>query len=191
MAASAKTGKRPRRKLRGKQSRTHPLNIAANEKRSRALQLRAAGLEFTAIARQVGYADRASAYVAVKHALEEADAVRAERAAHYRDLLLHRLGRLHLPYWQLALGTPQRGAQGQPGYMPAVPPDPKAARMLLKIYDKIAMLMGLDPLKGIAPSESPDDYAKAVREALAEIDEAMPAASETIDADYTVEKDGK
>lgn len=67
-----------------------PRLVRARLRQNRALQLRAAGFSYAAIARELGFGSRASAYKSVKRAL---DATRAEAALAQRIMSRFRLER--------------------------------------------------------------------------------------------------
>jgi|SRR5690625_1532125 len=106
------------------ESSTSPRRIDANEKRVRAVELRKAGATYDQIAGQVGYSSRASAYRAIKKALD--DAV-SEPAKELVSMELERLDALQLGVWQ----------QARTGHLGSID-------RVLKIMERRARLLGLD-----------------------------------------------
>jgi len=102
--------------------------VGVAEKRRRALELRKAGADYEAIARQVGYASGSGAFKAIQAALK--DVVR-EPAEEVRTIELERLDRIMLGLWKQATSG-----------------DARAVDRVLKIMERRAKLLGLDaPVK--------------------------------------------
>lgn len=100
---------------------------ATAKRRTQAVQLRLAGLDFQTIADRLGYADRAAAHKDITRALE-ANVTEMNRTADVlRQEELDRLYRLQAGVWPAA-------AAG----------DPKAVQTVLNIIDRRCKLLGLD-----------------------------------------------
>lgn len=107
--------------------KTSPNRISDNEKAQRALQLRIQGWQFDAIAKEVGYSDRSSAYNAVNRILKERAAQCAEDADELRAVELERLDTMLKALW------------------PAVEAgEPASIDKAIKIQERRAKLLGLD-----------------------------------------------
>lgn len=108
----------------GSRKKTSQRLIEAAERQAKALTLRKAGLSFEQIANQLGYADAASAYNAVKAALEK---TLQEPAQELRDLECARLDAMLMGLWK----------EASTGRWLAVD-------RVLAIMDRRAKLLGLD-----------------------------------------------
>ncbi len=97
--------------------------VAAMQRRKRALEMRASGATYQAIADELGYRNRTSAYDAVASGLKD---ITREPAKHLRDLELERLDAMQAALWESA-------TQGDPG----------AIAVCLKIGERRARLWGL------------------------------------------------
>jgi hypothetical protein len=97
------------------------------ERRSKAVQLRLAGVDYERIAQQLEYKSRQQAREDVHRAYVQATAEVRESVEELRNQDLERLARLQAAFWGAAL-------QG----------DPKAGEMILKILARRAKLMGMD-----------------------------------------------
>lgn len=97
------------------------------QRRTQAVQLRLAGMDFERIAAQLGYASRGAAYTDITRALEGSLA----ELKHGADVLRHeellRLNRLQAGLWSAAVGG-----------------DTRSAETVLKIIDRRCRLLGLD-----------------------------------------------
>lgn len=134
------------------ESRTSERRICAVDRQRQALQLRAAGLSYRAIADQLGYAGPSGAFKAVISALD--DTVR-EPAREVRVLELERLDRLLAGVWEKATAG-----------------DIQAVAAALRVMERRARLLGLDaPDKSVALeveleqflSALPVDFQEAIR----------------------------
>ncbi len=94
------------------------------DKEHQAVQRALAGDSYEQIAAAVGYTNRGTAYTAVRRVLERRE---VEDAAQLRTLEGARLDRLQAAHWDLALAG-----------------DPKAATVVLRIFERRAKLFGLD-----------------------------------------------
>ncbi len=97
------------------------------QRRTQAVQLRLAGVDFETIADRLGYSSRGAAYTDITRALEGSLA----ELKHGADVLRHeellRLNRLQAGLWSAALAG-----------------DTKSAETVLKIIDRRCRLLGLD-----------------------------------------------
>lgn len=100
---------------------------ATAERRKKAIALKIAGLDYQAIADQLGYADRASAYKDIERALQKALKEEAQEVSALRTLTVQRYDRLQAAYWPKAL-------QG----------DVKAAEVVLKILAQRSKIEGTE-----------------------------------------------
>ncbi|MBN2498268.1 MAG: hypothetical protein JXR96_26995 [Deltaproteobacteria bacterium] len=117
---------------RGKgEARLSPRRAAAALRAARALELRASGLSYDQIARELGFRDHSGAHRAVAGALERAQSEPAEEC---RQVELDRLDRLLLAHWKKRA-------------------EPEHARIILSISERRSRLLGLDRLPPpVAPS---------------------------------------
>src|SRR5690625_1695922 len=106
------------------ESKASGRRIEAAEKQAQSIELRKAGATYDQIARKVGYANRGSAYRAVKSALEK---ITEEPAYELRNLISERLDVMLLGVWQ----------QARSGHLGAID-------RALKIEERRAKLYGLD-----------------------------------------------
>lgn len=114
-----------RRKRQGANGRkTTPKTLAGRERQRQALQLRTAGYSFDQIAEQLGYADRASAYNAVRQVMQRNEAVDVEERRLTEDARMDALTRA---VWPSAL----RG-------------DPRAVLAAVEISKQRRKLWGID-----------------------------------------------
>lgn len=97
------------------------------ERRAAAINLRISGLDWTAIAAQLGYADRGAACKDVTRALEKHVVDEGLAVEVWRELELGRLDSLQQSIWPKAMDG-----------------DPRAIEAALKILDRRAKLLGLD-----------------------------------------------
>lgn len=97
------------------------------ERRSKAIQLRLAGADWTQIADALGYADRAAACKDVTRALEAHVATQRAGAEVLRETELQRLDRLQRGLWPAAIAG-----------------DTKSADTVLRVIDRRMRLLGLD-----------------------------------------------
>jgi hypothetical protein len=97
------------------------------QRRTEAVGLKLAGLDYQTIADRLGYASRGAAHTDITRAMEAGLAEQHREVELVRFELLARLNRLQAAIWPDAL----RG-------------DPKAADVALKIIDRIAKLVGAD-----------------------------------------------
>lgn len=130
----------PHRRKTGRKTQTRKKGRGAGSKRSlvarkraaQALELRLAGFTWQEIADEVKYRQASTAYNAVSDLL---DRVACERVEEYRTLELARLDALQAGLWSDAI----RGAVDK-------------VQAVLKIMERRAKLLGLDPSKEEAPS---------------------------------------
>lgn len=90
----------------------------------RAVELALSGLSYSEIAVELGYADKSGSWNAVRRALDRAE---QPKVAEYRNLENARLDRLQQAWWT-----------------PALEGDEKAAKIVLRIFERRARLNGLD-----------------------------------------------
>jgi len=112
-----------------RQHKTGQRALAGHAKALQALEARRQGMTYEAIAKAVGYADRASAYKAVMSALQ---ATLREPAEAVREIELQRLDQVIASMWPGMAGG-----------------DPKAAAIVLRALERRATMLGLD-----APAKS-------------------------------------
>ena len=93
-------------------------------RKARAVELRIAGMNYDAIARELGLANRGTAWRLVNQAMKERV---VERVDEHRELELQRLDALQAAFWGNALAG-----------------DPKAATIVLKVIDMRIRLLGLE-----------------------------------------------
>lgn len=106
------------------ESKASGRRIEVAEKQAQSIELRKAGATYDQIARKVGYANRGSAYRAVKSALEK---ITEEPAYELRNLISERLDVMLLGVWQ----------QARSGHLGAID-------RAIKIEERRAKLFGLD-----------------------------------------------
>lgn len=97
------------------------------ERRTKAIQLRLAGADWTQIADTLGYADRAAACKDVTRALESHIAAQNSTAEVLRETELQRLDRLQRGLWPAAVAG-----------------DTRSADTVLRVIDRRMKLLGLD-----------------------------------------------
>lgn len=100
---------------------------ATAERRSKAVAMRLAGIDYDTIAQRLGYSDRGAAHKDISRALEQNVAELSRNADVLRQEELQRLDRLQAGVWAAA-------AAG----------DTKAVDTALKIIDRRCKLLGLD-----------------------------------------------
>ena len=108
---------------------------AAVQRRTRAVELASRGYSYEAIAREVGYGHRASAYRAVR---QELDRVPAEAVGEYRRIVLERLGMLQAAVWEKAM----KG-------------DEASVNSALKVIQLQVRVLGLDRPENLAKADVP------------------------------------
>lgn len=121
----------------GNSSKRDVAKIAAQEKRAKALKLRAAGHTFEQIAKMVGYSDRGRAYHEMQIAIAD---ITKEPAAEVIEYEKMRLDALLLGIWPQATGG-----------------DLRAIDRVLKIMERRSSLLGLDAPKRTETSLSAQD----------------------------------
>src|SRR3546814_5937084 len=84
---------------------------ATAERRKKAIALKLAGLDYQAIADQLGYADRAAAYVDIDRALKRNLAEEAEQVELLRHVAVQQLNRLQAAVWPKAVKGDTRAAE--------------------------------------------------------------------------------
>jgi len=112
------------------ESKTSPRRLSAAQRTAEAINLRLAGASYATIARELKYADKATAFNAVKRAM---DRTVTEPAEELRDLEADRLDALQLSLWADATdqaGTPETRAA--------------AVRAIVLVMQRRARLLGLD-----------------------------------------------
>ena len=119
-------------------SSTEARRITAAERRAQALDLRLAGYSFEAIGQQLGISKQA-AYKHVSTALETLHTQTDNSAEQLRALELERLDALLKGCWTAASAG-----------------DPESTRVVLKVLERRAKLLGLD-----APTKTPEDDGEA------------------------------
>lgn len=126
--------------------------IVIDERRSKAVQLRLAGVDYDRIAQQLEYKSRQQAREDVHRAYVQATKEVRESVEELRNQDLDRLARLQAAFWG-----------------PALQGDPKAGEMVLKILARRAKMMGMDSaLKvEITTIDQIDAEIQALREKLA------------------------
>lgn len=97
------------------------------ERRTRAISMRLAGIDYETIARELGYSDRSAACKDVSRALEQRTKEQQQSADALRTAEVMRLDRLQLGLWSAA-------ADG----------DPRAVETVIKVIDRRIKLLGLD-----------------------------------------------
>jgi hypothetical protein len=97
------------------------------QRRTEAIKLRLAGVDFDTIATRLGYASRGAACTDINRALEQAVAEQTASADVLRHEELQRLDRLQAGLWTAAAGG-----------------DTKAVDSVLRIIDRRCKLLGLD-----------------------------------------------
>jgi hypothetical protein len=97
------------------------------QRRTEAIKLRLAGVDFDTIAARLGYASRGAACTDINRALEQAVAEQTASADVLRHEELQRLDRLQAGLWTAAAGG-----------------DTKAVDSVLRIIDRRCKLLGLD-----------------------------------------------
>ena len=112
-----------------REPRTSLRHIAAVQRQATALQLRLAGANCDTIAQQLGYADRSGASRAIKAAML---ATIKEPAEELRKLEAERYDALQMALW-------------------AKRADPATARVLVRLFDRRAKLLGLDLQPDLPP----------------------------------------
>lgn len=100
---------------------------ATAQRRTQAIALRLAGLDFETIATRLGYASRGAACNDINRALEQSLAEQARDVEVLRQAELLRLDRLQAGVWTKALAG-----------------DPRSAEVALKVIDRRCKLLGLD-----------------------------------------------
>ena len=103
---------------------TSPKRIASEERHIKALELRKAGVNLSAIAAELGYSNESGAHAAIKAALDKA---RSEPARELREIMAARLDEMLVIAYENAL-------QGDTDAMLAV----------LRIEERRARLFGID-----------------------------------------------
>lgn len=106
------------------------------DRRDKIWALRKAGASYSEIARQV-HCSVATVHNDVNAVLNLLRASQLQSAEEYRQIELERLDALQLAHWQRALG---RAADKE---HPAVPPDIRSARIVLRISDQRSKLLGI------------------------------------------------
>lgn len=132
----------PPRKRPPRQHRRAGITESMEERRGKAWELRKAGASTRKIAAQLGVS-----HTTIESDIEEVLA-RTVRETNYsaemwRVLELERLDTLQTAYWQRAVGRPAIPAKdGQPEQK-AVPPDIKAAKLIVSISKERSKLLGI------------------------------------------------
>ena len=100
---------------------------ATAQRRTQAIALRLAGVDFESIATRLGYASRGAECTDINRALEQSLAEQARDGEVLRQAELLRLDRLQAGVWTQALAG-----------------DPRSAEVALKVIDRRCKLLGLD-----------------------------------------------
>lgn len=101
--------------------------IAQVERRSKAIALRLAGVDYDSIAKQLGYSSRGAAYNEIENALAKQVEANSRVLEELREIELMRLDRLQAAAWRQALDG-----------------DFRAIEVCLKLIDRRCKLLGLD-----------------------------------------------
>lgn len=165
-----------------------PDDVELTSREIRAVQLRQAGLTFDDIADALGYANRGSAWKAVRRALQKWG---SETVDEHRALELSRLDTILRRIWPEAVGRPEKTNEDGEVVREAVPPDHDAIKTFLKISERRARLLGLDAPQelNIGGGDQPirvemvDDYEQFV----GIIDDLRSQPGDVVDADVVDE----
>lgn len=128
---------------RKKQSiRTSPRSIAARQRARDAVELRKAGASYRQIADRLGYKSSASAYSAVRRALEK---TLREPTDELREIELQRLDALLVALWpaRMRLKRPEFPTPENPSRTPEEVPDLRVISQIMRIGDRRAQLLGM------------------------------------------------
>lgn len=123
---------------------------ATAERRKKAIALKLAGLDYQAIADQLGYSDRAAAYVDIDRALKKNLAEEAEQVELLRHIAVQQLNRLQAAVWTKA-----------------VKGDTRAAETALRVITQRCKLQGVEAPTQIALEHRIDLESQLVADALA------------------------
>lgn len=170
--------------------KTSPRRVATALRRGKALQMRLAGANYEAIAKELGYSSRASAVTDIRRALV---ATVQEPADEVRALELARLDMM----WNTVLKVLARNhvtvSNGKIIYLGGVPvkddsPVLQAVDRLLKIQERRAKYLGLDAPKAfeVVTLDAVDAQIRALTEEL----ERVAAADESVGEEDAEEPDG-
>ena len=135
------------------------------ERRARALQLRAAGLSYQAIADQLGYSSRRAAAQDVTRALADRQGLLDTQSALFVSLELERLDSLERAVQGVMR---QAAADGERSIVL------RAADRLLRIAERRAALLGLDA-SGKAKDDTGGSIDDAISALFAEVGDAPPS----------------
>ena len=148
------------------------MNTAAKaaiaERRAKAIELRRAGVDWTTIAKELGYSSKASACKDVRRAMEESLKLMSERAEIRRVEEVARLDRLQQGLWARAVGG-----------------DPRAADTVLRIIDRRIRLLGLD-----APTEVKVRHVDNLDEEIASLERELGERQRRADVGQTAPDQG-
>lgn len=139
---------------------------ATADRRTKAIALRLAGLDYQAIADQLGYADRAAAWIDIDRALKANLAAEKEHVDLMRHTEVQRLDRLQAALWRKAING-----------------DTKATDTCLRIIQQRCKLEGVEAPTQIALQHRLDIEATVVADAVAaaldalDLDEEQRAAA--------------
>ncbi|URC17617.1 terminase small subunit [Gordonia phage Tardus] len=113
-------------------ARSKQQTAALNEKQTKLLELYIQGHKFADIAKEVGYANRSNAYIALQTVLKQRAQERAQLADHVLEIQLERFDLLIATHMQIATdkSNPLDAA--------------RSATVVLQISDRITRLLGLD-----------------------------------------------
>lgn len=140
----------------GSRSPMDPDNLDAAERGRRALELRRDGMTWPAIAEELGYADKASAYNAAKRLLDRTE---VESVEEYRAIQSDRLDEAYRIQFKALKDLVFMGE------LPAIPP---AVNALVKISDRQSKLLGLDAPTRVAVTGT-ENFAETAVQLMAEI----------------------
>lgn len=128
-------------------------NPQVAERWAAAVRLRASGMGYADIARQLGYANAGGAHDAVRDGLRMS--LRSAGSEDLRAIEAERLDRMQKGVWKRATSSHQ--VLDKNGVAVEVGPDPEAIAVLLKIMDRRAKLLGLDAPVKLQHSGNPDN----------------------------------
>lgn len=130
-----------KRKRQGKgESKTSPRLVKAKQKQARAVDLRLAGKSYAAIAKELGYANKSSAYKAVKTALESQTETSVDE---YRRVQNARLNEIHQALWTAVNEEPPED-QDEKARQRWEQERLRAIGLIHKNMERRARLLGLD-----------------------------------------------
>jgi hypothetical protein len=138
---------------------TKAQRAATAQRRTQAIALRLAGVDYQSIADQLGYASRGAACTDIQRALEQALVEQARDAEVLRQQELLRLDRIQAGVWKNALAG-----------------DPRSAEVALKVVDRRCKLLGLD-----APARLELITMGAIEAAIADLERQLGEGAPPVD----------